>query len=84
MDYWQEYAACKGRENLFFTTQRGQASNYDREAAIRICSRCPVKEECLSYAESNCEEHGIWGGKDFSEHSTTRVAAFRERQKYYS
>jgi WhiB family transcriptional regulator, redox-sensing transcriptional regulator len=31
-------------------------------AAIKVCRRCPVAEECLDYALENNERHGIWGG----------------------
>jgi WhiB family redox-sensing transcriptional regulator len=30
--------------------------------ARRICSTCPVKEQCLEYALVNRIEHGVWGG----------------------
>lgn len=40
-------------------TPEGRA---DTQRAIRYCTLCPVKEECLNYALSMKEEHGIWGG----------------------
>lgn len=30
--------------------------------AKAICSSCPVRQECLDYALSIKEPHGIWGG----------------------
>jgi WhiB family transcriptional regulator, redox-sensing transcriptional regulator len=29
---------------------------------IRVCERCPVKDECLSYALNNEITFGVWGG----------------------
>ena len=34
-----------------------------REAKAKaLCSRCPVRPECLEYALRLREPHGIWGG----------------------
>jgi WhiB family redox-sensing transcriptional regulator len=34
-----------------------------REARAKsICAECPVRAECLDYALSIREPHGIWGG----------------------
>lgn len=36
--------------------------------AKAICQQCPLIEQCFTYAISNGERHGIWGGveaKDF-------------------
>lgn len=55
---WQKDAACRGvNPELFFPT-RGD----DTRVASRICSSCPVREECLEYAISHVEKFGIWGG----------------------
>lgn len=34
----------------------------EQQRAIKICLRCPVREECLRYALEACEEFGVWGG----------------------
>jgi WhiB family redox-sensing transcriptional regulator len=47
-----------------------------REArAKRICAECPVRSECLDYALSIREPHGIWGGLNESERSTLLAPA---------
>ncbi len=39
-----------------------------REARAKtICARCPVREECLSWALAIREPHGVWGGRSESE-----------------
>jgi WhiB family redox-sensing transcriptional regulator len=32
------------------------------EQAIQVCRRCPVRQECLSYARRTGTEYGVWGG----------------------
>jgi WhiB family redox-sensing transcriptional regulator len=34
------------------------------DAAKDVCSRCPVRAECLAFALANGEEFGVWGGMD--------------------
>lgn len=55
---WLDDARCKGVDpEQFFV--RGVAQS---RPAVRICDRCPVKEECLSYALEHDIDFGIWGG----------------------
>jgi WhiB family redox-sensing transcriptional regulator len=35
--------------------------------AKEICATCPVIEECLDYALTIREPHGVWGGLNESE-----------------
>jgi len=55
---WMEDAACKGTATDVFFPLQWQSI----KPAERICSRCPVIEECLGYAIANEEWYGIWGG----------------------
>lgn len=32
------------------------------KSAIEGCQRCPVLEQCFTYALERGEKHGIWGG----------------------
>ncbi|MFD4740570.1 WhiB family transcriptional regulator [Streptomyces virginiae] len=41
--------------------------------AKRICFTCPVRRDCLDYALTNGEQHGIWGGT--SERERRRLTA---------
>lgn len=34
----------------------------DQERAEKLCAGCPLAAQCLDYALSAREEHGIWGG----------------------
>jgi len=47
-----------------------------REARAKvICGECPVAAECLDYALSIKEPHGIWGG--LNEHERSHLLATR-------
>lgn len=66
---WREESACKGLDpNMFFP---GPNDTEDQEEAHKVCSSCPVTEECMEYALANNIDHGIWG--DMSE---------RQRKKF--
>lgn len=54
---WMDSAVCAQTDpEVFFPEQGGTAA-----AARRICSACPVVEDCLQYAVEH-NEQGIWGG----------------------
>jgi WhiB family redox-sensing transcriptional regulator len=55
---WMADAACKGLTALFFP-EPGE----NPTAAREICAECPVAVECLEYAETNNERHGVWAGR---------------------
>ena len=63
---WQSRAACRGPESVMFFPPPYPERKEDREMregrAKAICRSCPVLEECLDYALSIREPHGIWGG----------------------
>ena len=55
---WAAYAACRDADpELFFGGENAQTSE-----AVRICSGCPVREECLDWALEMRITYGIWGG----------------------
>lgn len=55
---WQDEAACIGVDPEIFFPTRGVPS----EPAKKICAGCPVRVECLEYAERELLKHGVWGG----------------------
>ena len=55
---WMEEAKCLDADPEAFFPEKGGST---REAK-RICSVCPVREQCLEYALDNDERFGIWGG----------------------
>lgn len=61
-DWWQ-HAACRSAEaDLFFPISAKGQSQVDAARAKAVCERCPVCSECLDYALSTRQSHGIWGG----------------------
>lgn len=57
-DKWRHQAACKTHPSRWwFDDEHNQFAT-----AKAICKLCPVRTECLSYAMSLDNMHGIWGG----------------------
>ena len=55
---WTSRARCRGLDpEQFFVRSLTQA-----KSAIRVCQRCPVRQECLDYAVDEEIEVGVWGG----------------------
>lgn len=65
-DAWELRAACRGPQAAVFFppahTERKDEKNERESRAKGICSTCGVRGECLEYALSIREPHGIWGG----------------------
>ena len=55
---WAHAAKCLHAEPDTFCPEKGGST---REAK-RICTGCPVRDECLEFALANDERFGIWGG----------------------
>lgn len=56
--WWMALARCRDHDpEVFFV--RGAAQS---RRAIKICSNCDVRDECLQYSLENDVEFGIWGG----------------------
>ncbi|MEX0832902.1 MAG: WhiB family transcriptional regulator [Actinomycetota bacterium] len=63
---WRHEAECRGADTTFFFAPHyfeRRADKNAREAKAKIlCDRCAVRDECLEFAMSTDEQHGIWGG----------------------
>ena len=60
---WRSLAACLSADpDLFFPiSSTGPAERQIARAKV-ICSGCPVRRECLEFAVTHDQTHGIWGG----------------------
>jgi WhiB family redox-sensing transcriptional regulator len=55
---WRALGLCAETDaDLWFSVGAVQ-----HKEAKRICRRCPVRFECLTYAMDEPVDHGIWGG----------------------
>jgi len=65
---WAARARCADADpELFFPPGDGPATE-----ARQICSQCPVRDDCLTYALDAGEQYGIWGGLDPTERRNLR------------
>lgn len=55
---WVAAAVCAQVDpELFYPDKGGSVRD-----AKRVCTRCPVRPQCLAYALDGDERHGVWGG----------------------
>ena len=79
---WMDAALCAqvGDPALWFEESQhrySQSPDGTRESLAKgVCSRCPVKAECLEFALATDERYGVWGGMTPDE----RVAYKRGRR----
>ncbi len=70
-DAWQHRGACRGPHATVFFPPAHFERKVERAAreqrAKEICASCPVIDECLEYALTISEPHGIWGGLNENE-----------------
>lgn len=67
---------CEQYPEAFFAIEEsytGQARQLEVRFAKGICSTCPVKQDCLTYALIGKEETGIWGGLTAKERQDLRL-----------
>ena len=63
---WRVDAQCRQKNAVYFFPpahfeRKGEKDS--REGAARaLCGACKVREQCLDYALTAREPHGIWGG----------------------
>lgn len=68
---WHKKALCAEIEGDLWFPEAGGMSK-EHALAIEICSRCPVKEDCLAEALANNIQYGVWGGLSPVERNSLR------------
>lgn len=71
---WMAHAACAGCDPELFFPEKGGVSAHECRAAKAVCAECDVKAECLEYALTAGEHHGVWGGLTVRERRSIRMA----------
>jgi WhiB family transcriptional regulator, redox-sensing transcriptional regulator len=70
-EMWQRKAACRGPQaTIFFPPshfEKKDEKDRRERSAKAICGDCIVRGDCLNYALSIREPHGIWGGLNETE-----------------
>jgi WhiB family redox-sensing transcriptional regulator len=60
---WRVIAACQSVDpELFFPISVAGKGLEEAAEAKRVCARCLVQAECLTFAHRTGQVHGIWGG----------------------
>lgn len=77
---WQDRAACRYEDpELFFPTGHAGPAKLQVRKAKRVCTACPVRQQCLDYALDVGEGNGVWGGASEDERRTMKRRSSRER-----
>lgn len=70
---WRNQAVCREVDpELFFPVGNSAVADMQAENAKRVCGRCPVRSECLSWAVETRQESGVWGGLSEKERGSLR------------
>jgi WhiB family redox-sensing transcriptional regulator len=82
---WRAASACLSADpELFFPIAQGSAADGQTSSALRVCAGCPVRQQCLDFAMTSGEAHGIWGGTTPDERIRARRRAMRRRKERQS
>ena len=72
---WRDAAACRDADpDLFFPVGTTGDAIEDTAAAVALCRRCPVREQCLEYAMATNQRDGIWGAMSEDDRMRMRSA----------
>jgi WhiB family transcriptional regulator, redox-sensing transcriptional regulator len=59
---WRDQAACLEVVSVDYDPFFSDAKDLQTEA-IAICTTCPVRDACLTFAVRTGQQYGIWGGQ---------------------
>jgi len=70
---WRAAAACLHADpDLFFPIATAGPARTEAARAKTYCARCPVRRQCLEFAEAHAPVYGIWGGTTLEERQWVR------------
>ena len=77
-DTWKERAACADTPvEWFFPNAKGRDIEKAIAPAVKVCARCPVRDDCYRYGVATNAPTGIWGGEPFGD----LLAKHKRRQR---
>ncbi len=78
---WRSKAACLDVDpELFFPIGNTGPALTQITRAKAVCAICEVEEICLTWAMSNNQDSGVWGGKSEEERRSLKRRAARARR----
>jgi WhiB family redox-sensing transcriptional regulator len=79
-DDWRHRAACQDEDpELFFPVSEVGPGARQTQKAKAVCAGCPVRSQCLEYAQDNGLDYGIFGGTTETERRMLRRRARSDR-----
>lgn len=80
---WRQRAACRTVDpDLFFPEGTDGPALVQADEAKQVCAGCTVRRQCLDYALSTYQKHGVWGGTDEDERHLETRRRQRCRREY--
>ena len=75
---WVHSALCKDEDpELFFPLGNSGPAAFQVQEAKAVCSRCPVRLQCLEWAMATAQDSGVWGGLSEEERRALRRRGHR-------
>ena len=79
---WRDAAACRNTDpDLFFPVGTTGEALEETEAAMALCRRCPVSQQCLEFAMVTNQRDGIWGATSEEDRRRIRSAWLAARRR---
>lgn len=79
---WRHRALCRdGDPELFFPIGNTGPALSQIEEAKAVCRRCPVTQDCLSWALETGQDAGVWGGLSEDERRALKRRTARTRAR---
>ena len=77
---WRSRSACLTENpELFFPIGTTGPAVTQVDEAKRVCGQCQVRNECLTWALEENQDHGVWGGLSEDERRSLRRRNARTR-----
>ena len=79
---WRHRAICRDEDpELFFPIGNTGPALLQIEQAKAVCRRCPVMQECLTWALETGQDAGVWGGLSEDERRALKRRKARARAR---